>query len=201
MLGRVTFQQAWESTVILAEGRFRAKILVLPYRSLKTNWQQKLNLDNPVGSIASAIPDTSITQYSSVDVGKALLQVFTQEYPAFHEESEDLLAEYVALLANAKVVPIQQNPLNLESVATVATNIGKTSAYALGGTVGLMAGQGTPFVLITVPLGIILVGAARTFSSWLEKHGEKLLNKFFGTTRQEEVKSGPQPKKASKKQP
>jgi hypothetical protein len=69
-------------------------------------------------------------------------------------------AEYVAY---SESVPIEESPLKAKSVMAVAVTA--------GANIGLVAGGGTPFVLLTVPAGIILCTAGVVFGQAL---GEKL---------------------------
>jgi hypothetical protein len=64
----------------------------------------------------------------------------------------------------------------------LATSLGKATPHTIGVTVGFVAAGGTSFVLITVPIGIILVGAAQTLSKWLATHGGDVLSKLMGVS-------------------
>jgi hypothetical protein len=73
-------------------------------------------------------------------------------------------AEYVAF---AELMPIEESPL--KSKALIA------AAAATGAKIGLIAGGTTPFVLLTVPAGIILCTAGVIFGQALGEKVSKLI--------------------------
>jgi hypothetical protein len=71
------------------------------------------------------------------------------------------VAEFAEQIAYAKLVPFEESPLNLHSLASLAGAGAKTGAVGIGFTIGLVAAlHGTPLVLVTVPAGIVICGAA-----------------------------------------
>jgi hypothetical protein len=74
-------------------------------------------------------------------------------------------AEYLAF---AEVIPIEGSPLASKSLLTVAVG--------LGAKIGLIAGGATPFVLLTVPAGIILCTAGAVFGPALGQKVSKLIS-------------------------
>jgi hypothetical protein len=73
-------------------------------------------------------------------------------------------AEYVAF---SEVVPFEESPLRSKSLMTLAV--------ATGAKIGLIAGGATPFVLLTVPAGIILCTAGVIFGPALGEKVSKLI--------------------------
>jgi hypothetical protein len=73
-------------------------------------------------------------------------------------------AEYVAF---SEVVPLEESPLRSKSLMAVAV--------ATGTKIGLIAGGATPFVLLTVPVGIILCTAGVIFGPALGDKVSKLI--------------------------
>jgi hypothetical protein len=73
-------------------------------------------------------------------------------------------AEYVAF---SEVVPFEESPLRSKSLMA--------AAVATGAKIGLIAGAGTPFVLLTVPAGIILCTAGVVFGPALGEKVSKLI--------------------------
>jgi hypothetical protein len=67
--------------------------------------------------------------------------------------------KFIQEVAAAKVVPFEQSPLDLQSL-TALTSLAKASTVGLGAWVGVVAAGPTPLVIITVPVGILLVGAS-----------------------------------------
>ena len=72
---------------------------------------------------------------------------------------------FVENLAFSRVVPIRTNPLDLQSLATVLTT---GSGVAAGAWAGVVASGGTALILVTVPAGMIVGGAAAGIGSALE---------------------------------
>ena len=73
-------------------------------------------------------------------------------------------AEYVAF---SEVVPFEESPLRSKSLMAVAVTT--------GAQIGLIAGGAGPFVLLTVPVGIILCTAAVIFGPALGDKVSKLI--------------------------
>jgi hypothetical protein len=73
-------------------------------------------------------------------------------------------AEYVAFAEN---LPFEESPLKSKSLMAVAV--------ATGAKIGLIAGGATPFVLLTVPAGIILCTAGVVFGPALGEKVSKLI--------------------------
>jgi hypothetical protein len=81
-----------------------------------------------------------------------------KEFAAQHRA----LAQYIL---NDASLPFEQSPLQGISLGA----LGKASPYALGAYIGYAAGGGTPLILITVPAGIIVCGAAAGVGKALEE--------------------------------
>jgi hypothetical protein len=73
-------------------------------------------------------------------------------------------AEYVAF---CEFIPIEESPLRSKALITAAA--------ATGAKIGLIAGGTTPFVLVTVPVGIILCTAGVIFGQALGEKVSKLI--------------------------
>jgi hypothetical protein len=73
-------------------------------------------------------------------------------------------AEYVAF---SESLPIEESPLRSKSLMAVTV--------ATGAKIGLIAGGATPFVLLTVPAGIILCMAGVVFGPALGEKASKLI--------------------------
>lgn len=76
---------------------------------------------------------------------------FDPDTPFGEKEGPSRFAEYLAFEA---VIPFESSPLGAKSLAALITTTGSVGA-ALG-----YAGSGDPIVLVTVPAGIVLGGAA-----------------------------------------
>jgi hypothetical protein len=73
-------------------------------------------------------------------------------------------AEYVAF---CEFIPIEESPLRSKALITAAAST--------GAKIGLIAGGTTPFVLLTVPVGIILCTAGVIFGQALGERVSKLI--------------------------
>jgi hypothetical protein len=79
---------------------------------------------------------------------------------------ETEIALFVENIAFSRVIPVRTNPLDLQSLATVLTT---GSGVAIGAWAGVVASGGTPLILITVPVGMIIGGAAAGIGRALEE--------------------------------
>jgi hypothetical protein len=86
------------------------------------------------------------------------------------------LASFSQHLAFAAIIPVQMSPLDLKSAADVLT---KGSGAAMGAYAGVVASGGTPLILITFPLGMILGGAAAGIAKALEEGLRELVLGLF----------------------
>jgi hypothetical protein len=75
------------------------------------------------------------------------------------------------------VVPVELSPLGAESLAGVLT---KAGGGAVGLVVGVASSGGTPLLLLTVPAGMILCGAAAGIASALEQGLRRALLRKLG---------------------
>lgn len=84
-------------------------------------------------------------------------------------------AEQVAF---SELIPFEQSPLNLESLAGLVT---KATGVAMGAYAGFVLSAGTPLIFVTVPAGMIIFGAAAGVAKALEEGlRERLLNLLKG---------------------
>jgi hypothetical protein len=74
-------------------------------------------------------------------------------------------ALFVENVAFSRLIPVWTNPLDLRSLASVLTT---GSGVAIGAWAGVVASGGSPLILITVPIGMIIGGAAAGIGRALE---------------------------------
>lgn len=117
-------------------------------------------------------------------------QCFLHENPEFQADiqqgkvitdaSSEAFVESVKfseVLAFAPVVPFQRNPLNLEALASVITG---ATGVGLGAFAGFVIGSGgSALILITVPAGMIIFGAAAGIARALEEGLRDRLKKMI----------------------
>jgi hypothetical protein len=80
-------------------------------------------------------------------------------------------------LVHAPVIPITQSPLNLSSLTEILKS---GSGVGIGATVGFFVGWGTPYLLVTVPAGMLICGAAAGISKALDKGLERRFLAWLG---------------------
>jgi hypothetical protein len=91
----------------------------------------------------------------------------------FHVPRRGTLANY---LVEANVLPFEQSPLQGLSLQEIA----KTSGTALGAYIGYMSAAGdVPLLLITVPAGMVIVGAASGLAHGLEEGIRRRITKLL----------------------
>jgi hypothetical protein len=78
---------------------------------------------------------------------------------------------FAQYIAHSDVIPFEESPLKGKSLMSIAGSAGVT--------IGLLAAGGTPMVIVTVPLGILLCTAAAELGPELGKR----LPKLMGLTR------------------
>jgi hypothetical protein len=94
--------------------------------------------------------------------------------------SADML-EFAEQLAFTRVIPFEESPLALVSLAEKAASIAK-DPIPLGAFIGVLAGGMTPILLITVPAGIILCGAAAAFARAIDGQMPNILQRLCGVS-------------------
>jgi hypothetical protein len=77
----------------------------------------------------------------------------------------------------SRMIPFQESPLDLHSLAELTV---KATGVGIGAYAGFVASGGTPLVLITVPLGMVLVGAAAGLGRALEEGLRKRILSLMG---------------------
>ncbi len=109
---------------------------------------------------AAALPSVLVTLLLGGDAAAAV------DAPWQIADMEPEIALFVENVAFSEVIPVRTNPLNLESLATV---LATGSGVAIGAWAGVVASGGTPLILITVPVGMVIGGAAAGVGRALEE--------------------------------
>jgi hypothetical protein len=100
------------------------------------------------------------------------------------------LVQFVEQAVFTNVVPFEESPLDLTSIATL---IKQATGVGLGAYVGfLVAGGPTPLLFLTVPAGMLIVGTAAGVAKALEVGLNYRLLRLMGVpTREQEPPSSP----------
>ncbi|WP_447599967.1 hypothetical protein [Nitrospira sp. Nam80] len=201
--------QIYETTIIAETSQHAAHIVVLPSRSFR-----EFNSDMPVGDILPELGMRLITaQINPSNITRALAVALSSSVST--EEVDQLLVSAsngkiemrsgVAVVAASDltfaevvgfddVIPIEQSPLKAEALVTLVT---KASGAGVGAFVGFVAFGASPMLLVTVPAGMIICGAAKGVSDALEAGlREKLLQWLKGKNKGKKTQGG---KESSKK--
>src|SRR5262245_51923621 len=72
---------------------------------------------------------------------------------------------FAEVIAFDEVVPVEHSPLKAEALATLVT---KATGAGLGAFAGFVAFGASPLLLVTVPAGMIICGAAKGVADALE---------------------------------
>ncbi len=169
--------QMYETTLTDTETTISFSYIVLPSRSLpKTDYSESellvaLGLKDPIYIPSDLIPimltilllagdsDKVISHYNSMftddDCLNVPLEVFKSKAHRFAQH-----------LAFSRVVPFEQSPLELDSIANLVTN---ASGLGVGAYVGFVTVGVSPLLFLTVPAGMILCGAASGVAKALEE--------------------------------
>ena len=198
--------QTYETTLTSADGRYSLTVLVIPARSYGSLENTEFALKEVSGYLFGT---KMITPFPAVHPEMMMGVLTAPNIPP--DRNLQLFASYVTF---ARIIPFEQSPLGAESLASIAVSSLKAGTIGLGATVGYVAAGPTPFLLITVPLGIVLCGASVSFAKWLEENRKFIWNKLLKThepqgsfqtspspvpTAQGPEKSGKPPNKTGKK--
>lgn len=175
--------QFFDSTILTSTGGHEARLVVIPKRSFA---HQNGSIDaqkimeylglkklEPITGIqlAPAIAALVSDSIKETDRVQRLLNAC--------KSAEGLLAEdikFAEQMAFDRIVPFEQSPLDMES-------LGKLVISATGAGVGAYAGfvlaDSTPLLLITVPAGMIIFGAAKGVADALEQGLRERLLKYL----------------------
>lgn len=192
--------QTYESSISDALGNWGFSFLVIPRRSLEVHQLStdftavcgELDLDSVQSQseldplflpfAITAILLAEKTEMSAIEIFDTPL---SQLEPSLQDE-HDRAFVFAKDAAFADVIPFEQSPL--EATSLVSTLI-KGGGTGVGAFIGWVLAGPTPLLLITVPAGMILCGAAsgvaaglqqglkERISRWLTGHGRKATNR------------------------
>jgi len=157
--------QLYDTTIASSGSDLATRFLVIPKRSLSD--KQVLN---SWSDLAARLELSVLERSSDVSVPRfALTSILLDEYadPA-HLRFRALLRgesphaplavdQFVERLTADNLIPFEESPLAAMSLLDIAKMV---AGGGTGAIIGLVAAGPTPLLLITVPLGIVLCGAA-----------------------------------------
>ena len=166
--------QTYETTIASPNAGLSATIFVIPARSFRMG---QLDGEFKLQWVAQTLFEVTLERTAAYIEPYDFANVIGAQ-PLYSNVHDDLL-EFSTYVANARVVPFESSPPGAESLSGIAA-AAKAGAVGLGATIGYMAAGPTPFLLITVPLGIVLCGASISFAKWMEQNRNKIWNKLSG---------------------
>ncbi len=178
----------FEATVLDTSGKYSAHLFAIPPNCLPRNRSalnvqeiadsMGLTLLQPLKSLIS-LPYALTALLLSAD-SEQVVRDFANlsEYPpeklvGLVEKPIELFAQQIAF---GKIVPLEASPLDLHSLASLASGGG---AVGSGLVIGIAVAAGHPLLLVTAPVGIVLVVAAPQWGKKVGKIGELLLDKVI----------------------
>lgn len=162
--------QTYETTVRDTKGRLGFSVFVIPARCSRF---RDLGDPNPVWWAVAETLGYKFDPKEPAEIQSLVYLILQGSYGA----ADDLLP-FSTYVAYARIIPFETSPLGAESLATIASSSAKARTVAMGATVGYFAAGTTPLLLITVPLGIVLCGAAVSFAKWLDENREIIWRKL-----------------------
>jgi hypothetical protein len=170
--------QMYETTIMAEKSDHAAHLIVLPSRSLGPM------LSLPIEDILRDLGLSEIIKVNASNLSHALAVLLSGAVPTDEVNKQLFLAiegqiekragatmvaasdmSFAEVVAFDDIVPIEQSPLNAEALVTLVT---KASGAGLGAFAGFVAFGASPLLLITVPAGMIVCGAAKGIADALE---------------------------------
>jgi hypothetical protein len=171
--------QIYETTVISKSSDHELAVVVIPGRSLPQDIPvetvlQELRIKKHASTSPSTIArDLAVIlsprlsdQNAFQILRETVVAPITQQKPSpeFQPSEDDVsFAEYVSF---KPVIPVEESPLSLDSLA----NLARVGGVTIGAYVGFVAfGSSPPLLMISVPTGMIICGAAYAVGQALQE--------------------------------
>lgn len=176
--------QLYETTIAdRANSRLAARFMVVPARSMlepdllgdPIQLGERIGTTRPPRPIAAPfLPAVLAATFAPSQYAEELVERldwpeidFRGVYlPRWYPREAQVGADFLNHLAYANVIPFESSPLDAKSLASVVTS---ASGVGVGGYFGFVVSGGTPVAFITVPLGMIIGGAAAGVGRALEQ--------------------------------
>ena len=195
--------QSYETTVSDARGDWALTCLVIPKRSMAVHdvsgeAQQVSNslglkLCEKVGPtlLPSALASLLVARKSGKDALQAYKAVVSGTASAEMKAALEPAMAFAEQASFLDLIPFEESPLEPTALATLLTKAGGVGVGAFAGWV--IAGTSTPLLLLTLPAGMIICGAAAGVATGLEEGFRKRISSWLaGKT---EATEASQPKK------
>lgn len=168
--------QLFETTIISSDYTFAVRVITVPGGALKNQsvlWNPHILLNHLELQEHGKVDSPSLLPKFLAAASSAATIEPGASMPEFLERGAiaaeltraniDIMCDEAAF---TPLIPFQESPLDLHSLAELAV---KATGVSLGAYAGFVASGGTPLVLITVPAGMVLAGAAAGIGKALEE--------------------------------
>jgi len=203
----VNMLQTYETSVMSKESPHAMHVIVVPSSSLPSLPATPPLALFPTEVVLQELGLVALATTNPSNLARHLAVLFSPQVPdyelfqtlsvaamapsaQFQPSPDDI--RFAECVSFERVIPIEQSPLIQESLAKLATT---ASGVGIGAYIGFVAFGQSPLLLITVPAGIIICGAARGIGQALE---EGLRDRILGWIKGENVetrKNGPRRKR------
>lgn len=158
--------ESYETVVQDLNSELDARIAYFPSTQLAGGWQW-----DEVDAAADALNVRLLRPIDSIQklTASIAFSISGGEIRDIESTVPTQLLEFANYISHAELVPLRNSPWDIHSLSGIILS---RSSAAIEATVGLIAGSGGPFVLVTVPAGIILVGGAIGLGQALEEGRE-----------------------------
>jgi hypothetical protein len=166
--------QTYETTISSESGAYSLTVLTIPARSYGYLSPEEDSLREVAAYLLESPLKEFPSSQSHMALADCILKIVSSQ--GWQGDESNLFANYAIA---ARVIPFEQSPLGAESLSSIAVSSVKAGTIGLGATVGYISAGPTPFLLITVPLGIVLCGASVSFAKWLEENRAKIWGRLL----------------------
>ena len=172
----VTIFQTYETTIMSRDSEHAMQVLVVPKASmppmpdplpvetvLKELELGKLAITDP-SNLAHHLAVLFSPGLPQIELLQAMTTAVMAPIESYQPSGDDL--RFAELMSFERLIPFEESPLELESLAKLATT---ASGAGLGAYLGFVVFGASPLLFIAVPAGIILCCAARGVGQGLEE--------------------------------
>jgi hypothetical protein len=188
--------QMYETTIMSDDSEHAMHVVVVPKRSQPQGGDvradrvlEELDLTKlaptDASSLARHLALVLSPKVPARELPQALGAATQGGAPSFQPTPEDV--RFAELMSFERVIPFEESLLSPESLAKLATT---ATGAGLGAYVGFVAFGSGPLLLIAVPAGMVICGAARGVAQALEEGLRERLLRWLKGEKQESAKKG-----------
>jgi hypothetical protein len=168
----VTILQTYETTIMSRDSEHVMQVLVVPKASMPPLPVETVLKELKLGKLAITDP-SNLAHHLAVlfspelpqtDLLQAMTTAVMAPSESYQPSKDDV--RFAELMSFERLIPFEESPLELESLAKLATT---ASGAGLGAYIGFVVFGASPLLFIAVPAGIVLCCAARGVGQGLEE--------------------------------